>query len=77
MNTAASAAIPHRTLFPQGCQSVRDDDRRPADPGQRGHESQGQDRDKNIEAPIPSRAVIGLADSVFLNFEAANEGTGT
>ena len=38
---------------------------------------QGQDRDKNIEAPIPPRAVIGLADSVFLNFEAANEGTGT
>ena len=32
--------------------------------------SQGQDRDKNIEAPIPPRAVIGLADSVFLNFEA-------
>jgi hypothetical protein len=36
----------------------------------------GQDRDKNIEAPIPPRAVIGLADSVFLTFEAANEGTG-
>jgi hypothetical protein len=34
----------------------------------------GQDRDRNIETPIPARAVIGLADSVFLNFEAANEG---
>jgi hypothetical protein len=34
----------------------------------------GQDRDLNVEAPIPARAVIGLADSVFLNFEAANEG---
>ena len=37
----------------------------------------GQDRDKNIEAPIPPRAVIGLADSVFLKFEVANEGTGS
>jgi hypothetical protein len=35
----------------------------------------GEDRDQNIEAPLPSRAVIGLADSVFLNFEVANEGT--
>jgi hypothetical protein len=35
----------------------------------------GQDRDRNMEAPIPARAVIGLADSVFLNFEAANEGS--
>ena len=35
----------------------------------------GQDRDQNIEAPLPSRAVIGLADSVFLQFEIANEGT--
>lgn len=32
--------------------------------------------DNNSEAPIPPKAVIGLADSVFLNFEAANEGTG-
>ena len=35
----------------------------------------GQDRDRNVEAPIPDRATIGLADSVFLNFEAANEGS--
>jgi pSer/pThr/pTyr-binding forkhead associated (FHA) protein len=35
----------------------------------------GQNRDANVEAPIPSRAVIGLADTVFLNFEAASEGT--
>jgi hypothetical protein len=35
----------------------------------------GQDRDRNVEAPIPPRTVIGLADSVFLNFEIANEGT--
>lgn len=34
----------------------------------------GEDRDQNIEAPIPTRAVIGLADSVFLNFEVADEG---
>jgi hypothetical protein len=27
------------------------------------------------ETPIPVKTVIGLADSVFLNFEAANEGT--
>jgi hypothetical protein len=35
----------------------------------------GQDRDRNVETPIPARTVIGLADSVFLNFEAANEGS--
>jgi predicted component of type VI protein secretion system len=35
----------------------------------------GEDRDQNIESPIPSRAVIGLADSVFLQFEVASEGT--
>lgn len=35
----------------------------------------GQDRDRNLEIPIPPQAVLGLADSVFLNFEAANEGT--
>jgi hypothetical protein len=35
----------------------------------------GQHRDKNVETPIPARAVIGLADVVFLKFEAANEGT--
>lgn len=35
----------------------------------------GQDRDRNVETPIPSRAAIGLADSVVLNFEVANEGT--
>lgn len=35
----------------------------------------GQDRDQNIEAPLPPRAVIGLADSVYLQFEIANEGT--
>lgn len=35
----------------------------------------GEDRDQNIESPIPPRAVIGLADSVFLQFEVASEGT--
>jgi hypothetical protein len=35
----------------------------------------GQDRDRNLETPIPSRAIIGLADSVFLNFEATDEGS--
>jgi hypothetical protein len=35
----------------------------------------GQDRDQNIEAPVPPRAVIGLADSVYLQFEVADEGT--
>lgn len=35
----------------------------------------GQDRDRNLEIPIPARAVLGLADSVFLKFEAANEGS--
>src|SRR5262249_39957402 len=34
----------------------------------------GQDRDRNIEVALPPRAVIGLADSVFLNFEIADEG---
>lgn len=34
----------------------------------------GQDRDQNIEAPLPKQAVIGLADSVYLNFEVADEG---
>jgi predicted component of type VI protein secretion system len=37
--------------------------------------SDGQDRDQNIEAPLPARAVIGLADSVYLQFEIANEGS--
>jgi hypothetical protein len=30
--------------------------------------------DPTREEPIPARTVIGLADTVFLNFEAANEG---
>ena len=34
----------------------------------------GQDRDRNIETAIPPRAVIGLADTIFLNFEVADEG---
>jgi FHA domain len=35
----------------------------------------GQARDLNLESQIPARAVIGLADKVFLHFEAANEGS--
>jgi hypothetical protein len=27
--------------------------------------------DRNVEAPLPARAQIGLADVVFLQFEAA------
>src|SRR4051794_27149862 len=29
----------------------------------------GEERDKNVEAPLPNRARIGLADTVFLDFE--------
>ena len=38
-------------------------DGKPAPPGQ-------------VEMPLPPRAVVGLADQVFLTFEAANEGSG-
>jgi hypothetical protein len=30
----------------------------------------GEERDKNVEAPLPNRARIGLADTVFLEFES-------
>jgi hypothetical protein len=30
----------------------------------------GQESDKNVEAPLPRRARIGLADTIFLDFEA-------
>jgi hypothetical protein len=30
----------------------------------------GEERDKNVEAPLPNRARIGLADTIFLEFEA-------
>lgn len=29
----------------------------------------GEERDKNLEAPLPNRARIGLADTIFLDFE--------
>jgi hypothetical protein len=37
----------------------------------------GQRKDKGIEVPLPPRARIGLADTVFLDFEAAAPAGGT
>lgn len=39
------------------------------------HSKDGRERDENVEAPIPQRATIGLADSVYLTFEIADEGS--
>jgi hypothetical protein len=36
--------------------------------------SEGEKRDKNVEVNLPAKARIGLAEVVFLDFQAAGEG---